>query len=63
MNEQNLTQITIDRDKLIENFDEAALLISENTKTEIKPAVLLYCKSKGIIIELKENTVEFEKVY
>ena len=41
-----------------EYFDESALIITEDAETDIKPAVLLYCKSKGVIIDINETTVE-----
>ena len=63
LNEKNLIQMTIEREELPDLFDENALTSDENGVPNIKPAVLLYCKSKGVVIDIKENKVDFEKVY
>ncbi len=64
LNEKNLNEMTIERKELSELFDKQALITDETDNLmTIKPAVLLYCQSKGIVIEIKENNVTFEKIY
>jgi predicted regulator of Ras-like GTPase activity (Roadblock/LC7/MglB family) len=64
MSEKDLLTIKIERDTLTELFDEKALITDkQDGLPNIKPAVLLYCKSKGAIIEVKGNVVEIERVY
>jgi predicted regulator of Ras-like GTPase activity (Roadblock/LC7/MglB family) len=64
LNEKNVTQMTVERKELPNLFDEKALINDETDGLPtIKPAVFLYCKSKGVVIEIKESMVQFEKVY
>jgi len=64
MTEKNVSELSIERKKLPELFDEEALMQDEEDGLPtIKPAVLLYCKSKGVLIDIKGSKIELEKVY